>query len=129
MNFETVERCGRTYVIKNGVESAGFIKRDYGGNWGRWDFVLVAVGSRGDGLAAIAAGMDDWYTVPQAAARLAEMGKVTAAPERHTMYRWLRAGRFPGAIRIPGMRGRGHPWRIPGKALREFNRGGEEKCG
>ena len=131
MEFEIVDRCGRIHVRKNGVEGEWFVRPghpDYGDYYLVYSPILYyRAATLDEALAIVARNMETWYTVLQAAARLAELGKVTAAPERHTMYRWLRAGRFPGAIRIPGMRGRGHPWRIPGKALREFNRGGEKR--
>ena len=126
MEFKTVDRCGRIHVVKNGVESAGFIERDRGGNWGRWDFVLVAVGSRGEGLAAITNAMDTWYTVPQAAVRLVELGKCAKPPHPKTVCRWLRAGWFPGAIKVGP--GQGGSWRLSETSLGEFTkRGGETK--
>lgn len=125
MEFETVERCGRIHVIKNGVESAGFIERDRGGRrWGCWDFVLVTVGLADEGLAHIAAAMDDWHTVLQAAVRLVELGKVTKPPATQTMYRWLQDGRFQGAIKVRRGPGRGGTWRLSESSLREFERGG-----
>ena len=127
MKFETVERFGRVHVVKNGVESAEFVILSFDGHAVYQPEYLLECKTRETALEIIAHGMDNWYTVLQAAERLAELGKVATAPERHTMYRWLSAGRFLGAIRIPGMRGRGHPWRIPEEALRKFNRGGEKR--
>lgn len=122
MEFETVERCGRTYVVRNGVESAGFIERDRGGNWGRWDFVLVAAGSEEEGLATIATAMGNWYTAAQAAQHLVKLGAFNLAPLTPSVCTWARLGLLPGAVKIlgPGGAGRGGSWRIPGKALAEF---------
>ena len=123
MGFETVERCGRIHVIVNGVESAGFIERDRNGReWGRWDFVLVAVESADEGLAHIADAMGDWYTVTQAAARLVELGAFDEPPSPQMMGIWCRAGKFPGATKIlgRGARGSGGQWRISEAGLVAF---------
>lgn len=119
MEFETVERCGRIHVIVNGVESAGFIERDCGGNWGCWDFVLVAAGPADEGLAHIADAMDTWYTTDQAAARLVELGAYDTAPSAREICGWARNDLLPGAVRVKGKgcAGRGGPWRIPESAL------------
>lgn len=119
MEFETVERCGRIYAVKNGVESAGFIKRDRGGGWGRWDFVLVAAGTADEGLAAIAAGMDTWYTAAEAAERLVEMDVFDKPPTVKKVCGWARDGLLPGAVKVKGKggAGRGGSWRISESAL------------
>lgn len=117
MEFETIERCKRTYVIKNGVESAEFIERDCGGGWGRWDFVLVDVGTASEGLIAIAKAMGNWYTAQEAAAWLVEAGVEKASA--HDICLWARNGLLSGAVKITGKGGwgRGGSWRIPQAAL------------
>ena len=55
----------------------------------------------------------------RAALRLAELGQVDKPPSTATMYRWLRAGRFPGAVKIQAV-GRGGSWRLPEEMLRKF---------
>lgn len=120
MDYETVERCGRVHVVKNGVESAEFVQQAPSGRWATtMPQVEFLTNTRAIALDLIAEGMDDWYTVPEAAARLAELGKVDVPPSMQTMYRWLRAGRFPGAIKVPEV-GRGGSWRLSEKTLREF---------
>lgn len=119
MEFDTVERCGRVHVVKNDVESAGFIERDPGGGWGRWDFVLVAVESADEGLAHIASAMGNWYTAQEAAERLVEMGVFDKPPTAHDICLWARSGLLPGSIKIIGKggAGQGGSWRIPESAL------------
>lgn len=115
--FETIEKCGRLYVIKNGVESAEFVIPSFDGYAVYQPEYVLECKTCKAALAIIALGMDDWYTVPEAAARLVELGKVDKQPAAQTMYRWLRAGkRFPGAIKV-GKVGRGGSWRIPEAAL------------
>ena len=122
MEFETIERCGRIYVVNNGVESAGFVERGRGGGWGRWDFVLVTEGTAGEGLVAIAEAMGNWYTATEAAAwlvkKLGYFDKVSA----HDVCLWARNGLLPGAVKVKGKggAGQGGSWRIPGKALEAF---------
>ncbi len=120
MEFETVERCGRIHVIVNGVESAGFIERDRNGrDWGRWDFVYVAVGSADEGLAHLANALGDWYTAAEAAERLVKLGAYDVPPSAHDVCAWARLDLLPGSMKITGKggAGRGGSWRIPGKAI------------
>ena len=128
MNFETVEHCGRIHVVKNGVESWGFVTLGYVGNyWLVYRPVFQdQTASLETALAAVAARMDTWHAVIEAAVRLAELGKVTKPPHPKTMCRWAREGRFLGAIKVG--QGQGGSWRISETALREFTkRGGEKK--
>ena len=122
MEIETVEQCGRVHVVKNSVESAGFIERSRGGDWGHWDFVLVASGTASEGLAAIAEAMDTWYTATEAAEHLVEMDVFDKPPTAKKVCGWARDGLLPGAIKITGKggAGQGGSWRIPGKALEAF---------
>jgi len=129
MNFKAVVRCGRIHVVKNGVESECFAVLGHSGHWLIFHPVLCdQVSSLEKMLRFLTASMDTWYTVTEAAARLVELGKTGKRPSAvQTMYRWLRQGRFPGAIKIQAA-GRGGPWRIPEAALRKFTkRGGEKK--
>lgn len=132
MKVETVERYGRVYVVKNGVESIEFVMPSFDGYmifapapWAEFKTLNGAI----EGIASLI--MDKWYTVSEAALYLVELGKTAKPPVPQTMYRWLSSeGRFPGAIKIrgTGAMGRGGAWRIPETALREF-KGGEKKCG
>lgn len=123
MNFETVEHCGRVHVVKNGVESEGFVspglryahivfRPEY---WTRYDTLEEA-------LTLIAGWMDTWHTISQAAARLVELGAFNEPPSSQMMGQWARAGLFPGAMKIlgKGARGSGGSWRIPEAGLVEF---------
>ena len=131
MEFETVERCGRIHVVKNSVESAGFIKHDHGGGWGHWGFFLVAVGLADEGLAAIAERMDDWYTASEAAERLAEMDVFDKPPTAKKVCGWARDGLLPGAMKITGKGGAGQSgsWRISESALEALAERSKRKCG
>ena len=120
MEFETIERCGRVHVVKNGVESAGFIQRRNGG-WAilfpeQWDCLPY---SRDDALDTISVIMGNWYTTTEAAARLVEMGVFDVAPSAHEVCTWARLGLLPGAVKI-GAAGQGGAWRIPESALAAF---------
>lgn len=125
-NLETVERCGHVHVIINGVESDAFASPE--DNYWRICFPVarVQVFSLEKALNIIADNMDDWHTVAEAADRLAELGKADRPPSTKTMYRWIHAGRFPGAIKVETV-GRGGSWRISETALREYEKGGEKK--
>jgi len=126
MNYKTVERCGRTHIVKNGVESAEFVQQAPNGRWATtMPQVEFLTNTRAIALNLIAEGMDDWHAVSQAAARLVELGKVAKLPVMQTMYRWIREGRFPGAIKAP-MVGRGGAWRLSETSLVEF-KGGKGK--
>lgn len=124
--FETIERCGRLHVVKNGVESAEFAIPSLDGHVVYLPEYLLERKTREAALAFIAASMDTWYTVAEAAVRLVELDKADKPPAIQTMYRWLRAGRFPRAIKV-GKVGRGGSWRLPETALWEFTRKGGEK--
>ena len=128
MNYETVERCGRLHVVKNGVESACFAQPALRGRWATtMPQVEFTTSTRAIALDLIAGGMDDWHTVTEAAIRLVELGKADKPPALKTMYRWIHGGQLPGAIKVDTV-GRGGSWRIPEEALREFTkRGGEKK--
>ena len=129
MNYETMERCGRTYAVKNGVESEYFTIPGAGDCWLIYRPIRhgFASSSLTGALTVIADRMGAWYTVTEAATRLVELGKADKPPAVQTMYRWLRRGRFPGAIKVRTVVGRGGSWRIPEAALREFTRGDEKK--
>ena len=126
MEFETVERCGRIHVIVNGVESAAYTQRTV---WGGWrHFAPDHVGNYSDlqpSLEAIALGMDDWYTILQAAERLVETGVFDEPPSTQMMGIWCREERFPGAMKVrgKGCKGGGGTWRISGAALEMFAAG------
>ena len=122
MNFETVERCGRIYVVKNGVESTAFVEKRRG-SWYLYDSVIAAVvPSEDEAITRIANAMDDWYTVQEAAEVLVELGAFDAPPSTQMMCTWAREGKFPGAVKIqgPGGRGSGGSWRISKAGLVEF---------
>ena len=127
--YETVERCGRTHVVENGVESECFITPGRGDRWLIFHPVLYdQVSSLKEALAFLSASIDVWHTVPQAAIRLVELGKADKPPALKTVYRWIHSGRLPGAIKVrTGGPGRGGSWRIPETALREFTKRGGEK--
>jgi hypothetical protein len=116
VEFETVERCGRVYVVKNGVESEGFAQQVPGGRW----VIMIpqaeyTTSTCAIALDLIAEGMDTWYTAAEAAERLVEIGvfdKVTA----HDVCRWARDGLLPSSVKVPKP-GQGGSWRIPARAL------------
>ena len=100
MEFKTVEHSGRVHVIQNGVESECFAIVGYGDHWLIYCPTLcVQTNLLENALEFIAAGMDTWYTVPQAAARLVELGKCNRAPHDQTICRWCREDQFPDAVR------------------------------
>lgn len=126
MGFKTVEHSGRIHVVNNGVESKQFTCPGYNDHWLIYSPILCGQAtSLEEAVGTIAFGLDAWYTVTKAAIRLAELGKADKPPSTATMYRWLRAGRFPGAVKIQGV-GQGGTWRIPEAALRNFRKGGEK---
>lgn len=117
MEFETVERCGRTYVVKNGVESSAFVEESKG-YWHLFDFVLVdALLSKDECLARIADALGDWYTAAEAATQLVEMGVLDRLASAHDICLWARNGLLPGSVKISAP-GQGGSWRIPEAALR-----------
>ena len=124
MEFETVERCGRVYVVKNGVESAAFVQKV----WDGWrQFIPDHIANFNNSqipLEIIATNMDTWYTSAQAAERLVEMGAYDSPPSVHTMSNLTRAGAFAGAFKLRGLRGgrggQGGAWRIPEAGLQAF---------
>lgn len=119
--IETVKRCGRIHVVNGGVESAEFVELTSSGEFGVFVPYLVRLTETAEMAAAdIARNMDIWYTIPQAAQRLVQLGKCTTPPHPKTMCRWARAGRFPGAVKVPGRGGRGGEWRISRSALWAF---------
>lgn len=121
MEFDTVERCGRVYVSKNGVESTDFVEKSMG-NWNIYNAAFYDVAlSLEKATARIAFEMGDWYTATEAAARLVELGAFDKAPSAHDICMWARLGLLPGAVKVPGTKGgRGGSWRIPESALAEF---------
>jgi len=119
MNFETVERCGRTYIVKNGVESAAFVEKRRR-SWYLYDSVIAAVvPSEDEGITRIANAMDDWYTVAQAAEVLVELGAFDAPPSTQMVCTWAREGKFPGAFKAR-QRGSGGSWRISEAGIEAF---------
>ena len=125
MEFETtVERCGRIHIVKNGVESAEYVR--YSKTQQRW--CLYASHCIGDydhpsvPLTIIAEGMGKWYTVGEAADRLVELGAFDEPPSTQMVSRWCRGGLLPGAVKVP-TQGSGGSWRIPARALVAFAEG------
>lgn len=118
MNFETVKIGDDIHVSINNVVSAAFVRQ--GSKHNAWVIMTPRIAQMAEtleeALALIAAGMDTWYTVTEAAIRLVELGKKAKPPARQTMCRWLGQGRFPGAIKVQTA-GRGGSWRIPEAAL------------
>ena len=120
MEFETVKRCGRTYVVKNGVESAWFTQCCGGGRWRIVQPILYDIGTLDEALKRIAITMGNWHTATQAAEVLVEMGVFDEPPSPQRMTKWCRDGLLPGAIKVRALRGSGGAWRIPASALPIF---------
>lgn len=123
MDFETVERCGRTHVVVNGVESPTFVRPSGTGLWlVRAPHTDYIADTWDEAVNLIAEDMRIWYTILQAAERLVELGAFDEAPSAQSVGSWARDGLFPGAVKIQGKGGRGSggSWRIPGAGLMKF---------
>ena len=126
MEFETVKIGNAWYVVKNGVTGTSFAARMDSGKWGIFMPHLLEplTETLEEALAFVAAGVDTWYTVAQAAERLVELGAYDASPSAQTMASLARAGAFPGAFKLRGQGsgvygGRGGQWRLSEAGLAE----------
>lgn len=118
MEFETVERCGRIHVIKNGVESENFVIPGAGNCWLIYRSIRdgYASSSLEEALIVIASGMGNWYTTAQAAECLVEMGVFDKPPTAKKICGWAKDGLLPGAMKASAP-GQGGSWRVPEAAL------------